>query len=85
MAVSTSRKVIRAARLIDGTSGEVLGEETVETRRVRLVDDLDRLLRKVRVTLGESAEIVRDSSRLLREVGYGDAAIADLRARAVAL
>lgn len=58
-----------AARLIDGTSGEVLGEETVDTRRARLVDDLDRLLRKVRVTLGESAEIVRDSSRLLREVG----------------
>jgi DNA-binding SARP family transcriptional activator/tetratricopeptide (TPR) repeat protein len=58
-----------AARLIDGSSGEVLGEETVDTRRARLVDDLDRLLRKVRVTLGESEEIVRDSSRLLREVG----------------
>lgn len=58
-----------AARLIDGTSGEVLGEESVDTRRARLVDDLDRLLRKVRVTLGESEEIVRDSSRLLREVG----------------
>lgn len=58
-----------AARLIDGSSGEVLGEESVDTRRVRLVDDLDRLLRKVRVTLGESEEIVRDSSRLLREVG----------------
>lgn len=58
-----------AARLIDGSSGEVLGEESVETRRARLVDDLDRLLRKVRVTLGEPEEIVRDSSRLLREVG----------------
>ena len=58
-----------AARLIDGSSGEVLGEETVDTRRAGLVDDLDRLLRKVRVTLGESEEIVRDSSRLLREVG----------------
>jgi tetratricopeptide (TPR) repeat protein len=58
-----------AARLIDGSSGEVLGEETVDTRRAQLVDDLDRLLRKVRVTLGESEEIVRDSSRLLREVG----------------
>jgi DNA-binding SARP family transcriptional activator len=58
-----------AARLIDGSSGEVLGEESVDTRRARLVDDLDRLLRKVRVTLGESEEIVRDSSRLLREVG----------------
>ena len=58
-----------AARLIDGSSGEVLGEESVDTRRARLVDDLDRLLRKVRVTLGEPEEIVRDSSRLLREVG----------------
>ena len=58
-----------AARLIDGSSGEVLGEESIDTRRARLVDDLDRLLRKVRVTLGESEEIVRDSSRLLREVG----------------
>jgi DNA-binding SARP family transcriptional activator/tetratricopeptide (TPR) repeat protein len=58
-----------AARLIDGSSGEVLGEESVDTRRARLVDDLDRLLRKVRVTLGESEAIVRDSSRLLREVG----------------
>lgn len=58
-----------AARLIDGSSGAVLGEETVDTRRARLVDDLDRLLRKVRVTLGESEAIVRDSSRLLREVG----------------
>ena len=58
-----------AARLIDGSSGEVLGEESIETGRARLVDDLDRLLRKVRVTLGESEEIVRDSSRLLREVG----------------
>ena len=58
-----------AARLIDGSSGEVLGEESIDTRRARLVDDLDRLLRKVRVTLGEPAEIVRDSSRLLREVG----------------
>ena len=58
-----------AARLIDGSSGEVLGEEMVDTRRARLVDDLDRLLRKVRVTLGESEAIVRDSSRLLREVG----------------
>lgn len=58
-----------AAKLIDGSSGAVLGEETVETQRARLVDDLDRLLRKVRVTLGESEAIVRDSSRLLREVG----------------
>ncbi len=58
-----------AARLIDGSSGEVLGEESVDTRRAQLVDDLDRLLRRVRVTLGESEEIVRDSSRLLREVG----------------
>ena len=58
-----------AARLIDGSSGEVLGEESVDTRRARLVDDLDRLLRKVRVTLGEPEAIVRDSSRLLREVG----------------
>ena len=58
-----------AARLIDGSSGEVLGEESVDTRRAQLVDDLDRLLRKVRVTLGESEEFVRDSSRLLREVG----------------
>ena len=58
-----------AARLIDGSSGEVLGEESIETGRSRLVDDLDRLLRKVRVTLGESEEIVRDSSRLLRDVG----------------
>jgi DNA-binding SARP family transcriptional activator/tetratricopeptide (TPR) repeat protein len=58
-----------AARLIDGSSGEVLGEESIDTRRTQLVDDLDRLLRKVRVTLGESEEIVRDSSRLLREVG----------------
>jgi tetratricopeptide (TPR) repeat protein len=58
-----------AARLIDGSSGEVLGEESVDTRRAQLVDDLDRLLRKVRVTLGEPEEIVRDSSRLLREVG----------------
>lgn len=57
-----------AARLIDGSSGEVLGEETVETRRARLVDDLDRLLRRVRVTLGEPEAIVRDSSRLLRDV-----------------
>ena len=58
-----------AARLIDGFSGELLGEESVDTRRARLVDDLDRLLRKVRVTLGESEATVRDSSRLLREVG----------------
>ena len=58
-----------AARLIDGSSGEVLGEESVDTRRAQLVDDLDRLLRRVRVTLGESEAIVRDSSRLLREVG----------------
>jgi DNA-binding SARP family transcriptional activator/tetratricopeptide (TPR) repeat protein len=58
-----------AARLIDGSSGEVLGEESIETGRASLVDDLDRLLRKVRVTLGEPEEIVRDSSRLLREVG----------------
>lgn len=58
-----------AARLIDGSSGELLGEESVDTRRAQLVDDLDRLLRKVRVTLGESEAIVRDSSRLLREVG----------------
>jgi DNA-binding SARP family transcriptional activator/tetratricopeptide (TPR) repeat protein len=58
-----------AARLIDGSSGEVLGEESIETGRARLVDDLDRLLRKVRVTLGESEQTVRDSSRLLREVG----------------
>ena len=57
-----------AARLIDGSSGEVLGEESVETRRARLIDDLDRLLRKVRVTLGEPEQVVRDSSRLLREV-----------------
>lgn len=60
-----------AARLIDGSSGQVLGEETVETRRARLVDDLDRLLRRVRVTLGEPEDIVRDSSRLLREVASG--------------
>lgn len=58
-----------AARLIDGSSGEVLGEESIDTRRAQLVDDLDRLLRKVRVTLGEPEAIVRDSSRLLREVG----------------
>lgn len=58
-----------AARLIDGSSGELLGEESVDTRRAQLVDDLDRLLRKVRVTLGEPEAIVRDSSRLLREVG----------------
>jgi DNA-binding SARP family transcriptional activator/tetratricopeptide (TPR) repeat protein len=58
-----------AARLIDGSSGQLLGEESIETGRARLVDDLDRLLRKVRVTLGESEAIVRDSSRLLREVG----------------
>lgn len=58
-----------AARLIDGSSGEVLGEETIETGRASLVDDLDRLLRKVRVTLGESEATVRDSSRLLRDVG----------------
>ena len=57
-----------AARLIDGSSGAVLGEETVDTHRAQLVDDLDRLLRRVRVTLGEAAEVVRDSSRLLREV-----------------
>ncbi len=57
-----------AARLIDGSSGELLGEESIETGRARLVDDLDRLLRKVRVTLGEPEAIVRDSSRLLREV-----------------
>jgi len=58
-----------AARLIDGSSGELLGEESIDTHRARLVDDLDRLLRKVRVTLGESEAMVRDSSRLLREVG----------------
>ena len=57
-----------AARLIDGSSGQVLGTETVDTRRARLVDDLDRLLHKVRVALGEAAEVVRDSSRPLREV-----------------
>lgn len=57
-----------AAKLIDGSSGQVLGEESVETHRARLVDDLDRLLRTVRVTLGEPEAIVRDSSRLLREV-----------------
>jgi DNA-binding SARP family transcriptional activator/TolB-like protein len=57
-----------AARLIDGSSGQVLGEETVDTRRVRLVDDLDRLLRKVRVALGEAEQVVRDSSRPLRDV-----------------
>jgi DNA-binding SARP family transcriptional activator len=58
-----------AARLIDGSSGVVLGEEYIETGRARLVDDLDRLLRKVRVTLGESEAIVRDSTQSLREVG----------------
>lgn len=57
-----------AARLIDGASGAVLGEETVDTHRARLVDDLDSLLRRVRITLGESAEVVRDSSQALREV-----------------
>lgn len=58
-----------AARLLDGSSGELLGEESIDTHRASLVDDLDRLLRKVRVTLGESEAVVRDSSRLLREVG----------------
>jgi len=57
-----------AARLIDGASGAVLGEETVDTDRAQVVDDLDALLRRVRITLGEAAEVVRDSSRPLREV-----------------
>lgn len=57
-----------AARLLDGSSGEVLGEETVDTRRTQLVDDLDGLLRRVRVALGENESVVRDSSRPLREV-----------------
>ena len=72
-----------AARLLDGSSGELLGEESIDTHRASLVDDLDRLLRKVRVTLGESEAIVRDSSRLLREVG--SASIEALSAYAVGM
>lgn len=64
----TDSVLLVAARLIDGSSGAVLGEETVETGRARLVDDMDRLLRRVRVTLGEAEEVVRDSSRPLRVV-----------------
>ncbi len=57
-----------AARVMDGATGAVLGEEKVATVRPRLVDDLDGLLRRLRVSLGESESVVRDSSRPLHAV-----------------